>query len=144
MIWYQKKIMLRFLGAGLLLFLTLAVGLQSNTLAFTDSPPDPTPTIDPQDETQFGNQIIIEDSYILDEAVQNLVLDNPIEKAEPIGLQRIYYEDFEGTWPGPGWSVYDFDGATNGTYYWGKEPLTLMQELKASGVHVVGLVISPT
>ena len=119
MIWYQKKIMLRFLGAGLLLFLTLAVGLQSNTLAFTDSPPDRTT----DRKNPIGNQIIIEDSYILDEAVQNLVLDNPIEKAEPIGLQRIYYEDFEGTWPGPGWSVYDFDGATNGTYYWGKEPL---------------------
>ncbi len=34
------------------------------------------------------------------------------------GWTTITSEDFEGAFPGPGWSVFDADGTTNGEYYW--------------------------
>jgi len=35
------------------------------------------------------------------------------------GWVTIMTEDFDGTFPGAGWAVFDNDGATNGEYYWG-------------------------
>lgn len=38
--------------------------------------------------------------------------------AAPDVWTTITSENFEGAFPGPGWTVFDGDGATNGEYYW--------------------------
>jgi hypothetical protein len=38
--------------------------------------------------------------------------------AAPDGWTTIMSENFEGGFPGPGWTVFDTDGANNGEYYW--------------------------
>lgn len=38
----------------------------------------------------------------------------------PVGWTTIINENFEGSFPGTAWKVYDSDGATNGEYYWAK------------------------
>ncbi len=45
----------------------------------------------------------------------------PQVPAAPNAWTTITAEDFEGAFPGPGWSAFDNDGATNGEYYWGDD-----------------------
>jgi hypothetical protein len=41
-----------------------------------------------------------------------------ILRAKSLGRVTIFSEDFEGSFPGRSWDVFDSDGTTNGEYYW--------------------------
>ena len=120
--WHQKKTNLRFWGAGILAFLMLIIGVQSNTFAFTDPPTDPKPQIDAEHE----GQLVIEESMIVNEELYKILNSKAVAgEGEPLsegsttaGWSIIKTETFEGIWPGAGWTVWDGDGATWGEYYW--------------------------
>lgn len=44
-----------------------------------------------------------------------------VQITSPSGWTTIVSEDFEGTFPGTTWRVFDNDGTTNGEYYWAKK-----------------------
>jgi len=110
------------------LLLVSAVTLMVISSVLADPPP-PTPSVDswqPPGPTAEAAHILLENP-------ERLLQAPPVRVSlVPQAWTNIMTEDFEGVWPGAGWTVFDNDGMTNGEYYW---DATSCFDYGASGDH---------
>lgn len=112
---------LRLMGVFLFLGAVLLMKTAFDSPAFADDP-------------EQGEPFVVEPAHFRLSNPQ-LVSSQPI-KAVPVaqGWTEIIAEDFEDTWPAPGWTVFDADDppSLNGEYYW---DVTTCFDYNVSGDH---------
>jgi len=106
--WFRTAAVSLVLGA---VFLAVILNLPASAEL-----PEPTPFADSWQSPASGAEPV----HIRLENLRRLLQAAPVGVSLAAnGWTNIMTEDFDGTWPAPGWTVFDNDGMTNGEYYWG-------------------------
>jgi hypothetical protein len=101
-----------FLFVGMVVLLLVAV--PSASWGLTQFPEKPPP--------DAGEEVAPSAAqYTLDHPLPTEVTPGQSTRSTTAGWNTLMTETFEGAFPSAGWTVYDYDGATNGEYYWDED-----------------------